>query len=124
MSDGDELSRFYDMFIAPNDARVEVLRDVVKGTTVARDVMITSTESNGSRFKLPAYCVYECADVGSALLVRPMRAFWELRGVTTHAMLSGPRTIIAMSALFGSMLAIQGASTVSEFLEGLWRGIF
>jgi hypothetical protein len=101
-----------------------VLRDVVKGTTVVRDVRISTRTPNGSSVELPAYLVYECEGAAGELRVRRMRAFWELRGVTKHALTSGLGTMTAMTALTGRMLGIQGVSSVATYLEGLWRGIF
>jgi len=120
----DELGRFYETYIARNDVRFEVLRDIVKSTTVVRDVVITTKTPNGATVELPAYLIYECEDAGGALAVRRMRAFWELRGVTKHALTSGLGSIVAMTSLTARMVQIQGASSVSTYLEGLWRGIF
>ncbi|WP_170319469.1 nuclear transport factor 2 family protein [Polyangium spumosum] len=120
----DELGRFYDVYIAPNDIRFEVLADVVQGLTVVRDVNIETRTPNGARVELPAYLIYELGEVSGALRVKRMRAFWALRGVTMSALRGGPRTLIAMTQLTGRMLAIQGFSSVSTYLEGLWRGIF
>ncbi len=120
----DELGRFYDVYIAPNEIRFEVLADVVQGLTVVRDVNIATRTPNGAKVELPAYLIYELGEVDGALRVKRMRAFWELRGVTGDAMKGGPRTLVAMTALTTRMLRIQGFANVSTYLEGLWRGIF
>ncbi|MDI1430075.1 nuclear transport factor 2 family protein [Polyangium sorediatum] len=120
----DELGRFYDVYIAPNEVRFEVLADVVQGLTVVRDVNITTRTPNGARVELPAYLIYELGEVDSVLRVQRMRAFWELRGVTMSALKGGPTTLIAMTGLTARMLRIQGFSNVSTYLEGLWRGMF
>lgn len=120
----DELGRFYDVYIAPNDVRFEVLADVVQETTVVRDVNITTRTPNDARVELPAYLIYELGEVDGGLRVKRMRAFWELRGVTASALKGGPKTLIAMTGLTARMLRIQGFSNVSTYLEGLWRGIF
>ncbi|MDC3953417.1 nuclear transport factor 2 family protein [Polyangium jinanense] len=120
----DELGRFYDVYIAPNDVHFEVLADVVQGLVVVRDVNITTRTPNDARVALPAYLIYELGEFDGALRVTRMRAFWELRGVTAAALKGGPKSLIAMTGLTARMLRIQGFSNVSTYLEGLWRGIF
>ncbi|MDI1443629.1 nuclear transport factor 2 family protein [Polyangium sp. 6x1] len=120
----DELGRFYDVYIGPNDVRFEVLADVVQGLTVVRDVNIATRTPNDARVELPAYLIYELVELDGALRVKRMRAFWELRRVTADALKGGPKSLIAMTGLTARMLRIQGFSNVSTYLEGLWRGMF
>ena len=53
--DRDGLSRFYDIFIAPNDIKFTVNQDIVMGNEVVRDVLIRTRLPNGAVSEVAAY---------------------------------------------------------------------
>lgn len=109
--DGAPLSKFYETFIAPNDIQFKVLRDMVTGTTVVRDLRLEITMAGGSQVTTPMHLLYELVEEAGELKVFRLAAYWELPGVLKQR--SG-----GMGA-FWRMLRILGVGGVIGFLRAL-----
>ena len=56
--DRDGLTRFYDIFIGPNDIKFTVNQDIVTGSEVVRDVLIHTRMPNGAVCVVSAYLIF------------------------------------------------------------------
>ena len=54
----DGLTRFYDIFIGPNDIKFTVNQDIVTDSEVVRDVLIRTRLPNGAVSEVAAYLIY------------------------------------------------------------------
>lgn len=73
------LSRFYDTFIAANDIRFEVERDMTGGDAMVRDLTLEISMAGGARVVTPMHLVYELVEEDGELRVFRLAAHWELR---------------------------------------------
>lgn len=121
---GDDLSRFYDTFIAGNAIRFEVLSDYVAGDEVARDVVIHTRLSTGLDVVVPAHLLYQVVDEGGGLRIRRMRACWDLRRRSIDTMLSGWRGLYTLVAISLLMFRVQGVRGLVGYSRGLLVGVF
>lgn len=84
---GGPLSNFYDAFIAPNDIRFQVERDLVCGNKVWRDLDMHITLASGAVVCTPMHLLYELVEEEGQLKIFRLAAHWELR--TTAKQQSG-----------------------------------
>ena len=72
------LSRFYDTFIAANDIRFHVDRNIVCGLHVVRDLTIEIAMSPQVTVHVPMHLLYELTEEGGELRISRLAAHWEL----------------------------------------------
>ena len=124
-SDRDGLSRFYDIFIAPNNIKFTVNQDIVMGNEVVRDVLIRTRLPNGAVSEVAAYLIYRGVEEGGEVKLASLQAHWDLKGNAMRLLRNnGLKGIVASTAQFWSMLRIQGLKRVMEYLGAMYRGIF
>ena len=123
-SGDDELGLFYETFIAPNEIRFEVLRDIVSETEVVRDVLIHTTLSTGLQVSVPAYLIYEMTEEDGEIRIARLAAHWELPRLSLQTLRGGLKGWTSMLRLSGKMLRIQGVAGMAGYSKGMLRGIF
>lgn len=74
----DDISAFWDAFIAPNDIEFIVHHDWIDGMHIVRDVTIVTTLGTGLQVTTPAHLRYELVERDGALKVERMAAHWEV----------------------------------------------
>jgi ketosteroid isomerase-like protein len=123
-SGDDELGSFYETFIAPNQIRFEVLRDIVTDTEVVRDVLIHSTLSTGLQVSVPTYLIYEMTEEDGEVRIARLAAHWELPRQSLQTLRGGLKGWSSLLLLSGKMLRIQGPAGMAGYSKGMLRGIF
>jgi hypothetical protein len=119
----DELGRFWETFIAPNEIRFEVREDIVAGLEVVRDVIIHTRLSTGLEIRVPAHLLYELVEEGGSPRIRRLAAHWELPRLSGQALRSGWRGCATMVRLGGRMLRCQGLGGTLGYARGMVLGI-
>jgi hypothetical protein len=120
----DELGRFWDTFIAPNQIVFEPLLDVLVGNAVARDVTIHTTLPNGFQINVGAHLLYEVGWVDGVARVQRMRAFWQMGSSSLQGIKGGFKGMAAMTGFFWRIIKIMGLGWVWRYCRALYRGIF
>jgi hypothetical protein len=87
--DDGPLGRFYDTFIAPNRIRFEVVRDVVCGPIVVRDLTIEIEMAPRVTVRTPMHLLYELREEGGELRIFRLAAHWELLPALRQQMAAG-----------------------------------
>lgn len=119
----DELGRFWDVFIAPNTIRFEVIEDIVSTPWVVRDVLIHTQPSRGSPVQVPAHLLYELTEERGEIKIRHLAAHWEIAGVSKQALSGGLSGLAALTSQSWRMLKIQRLQGISGTLRGMVGGI-
>lgn len=122
--DDDELGRFYDTFIAPNEIRFEVREDILAPPEVVRDVVIHTRLGSGLDLSVPARLLYEVTSRRGGLQIARLAAHWELRRMSVRALRSGSRGLATSVALTRRLLSFQGLRGTLAYSRGLASGIF
>jgi ketosteroid isomerase-like protein len=123
--DRDGLSRFYDIFIAPNDIKFTVNQDIVMGNEVVRDVLIRTRLPNGAVSEVAAYLIYRGVEEGGEVKLASLQAHWDFKGNAMRLLRNnGLKGIAASAGQFWSMLRIQGLKRVMLYLGAMYKGIF
>ena len=113
---GEDISGFWDAFIAPNDIEFVVHHDWIDGLHVVRDVTIVTTLATGLQVTTPAHLRYELVARDGALKVERMAAHWEL--VANFAQLMRPRAahLRSMATMNASLLRNLGLGGTARFV--------
>jgi hypothetical protein len=123
--DRDGLSRFYDIFIGPNDIKFTVNQDIVTDNEVVRDVLIHTSLPNGAVSDVAAYLIYRGMEEGGAVKLASLQAYWDFRGNALRLLRNnGLKGVIASTGQFWTMLRIQGLKRVVEYLGAMYKGVF
>ena len=96
---GDDISAFWDAFIAPNDIEFVVHHDWIDGLHVVRDVTIVTTLGTGLQVSTPAHLRYELVERDGALTVERMAAHWEVLPNIAQLMVPKPAYLRSMAAM-------------------------
>ncbi|GAA1082689.1 nuclear transport factor 2 family protein [Tsukamurella strandjordii] len=118
----EAISRFYDMFIAPNRIVFDVEHDVIDGDTMIRDLTVHTTMSTGVTLHIPMHLRYTVVGEGDAARIAGLYAHWELRGMIAQLLRSGPRGLAAGTILGPRLFRTLGVQAGAGFLAGL-RGV-
>ena len=114
----DEISRFYDAFIAPNQIVFDVENDTVCGMTVVRDLVIRITMSTGLQVAVPTHIRYELADESGELKIEHLFAHWELLPMVLQTLGQGLKGWMTYAKLSVHMIRAQGFGGVMGFMRG------
>lgn len=121
--DKDELGRFWDTFIAPNEIIFDAHLDVLVDKAVARDVTIRTKLPSGFKIAVGAHLLYEVDSVDGVLRVQRMRAFWQMGSTSRQGMKGGFKGMGALMGFFWRILKINGLGWVWRYCRALYRGI-
>jgi hypothetical protein len=120
----DELARFYDVFIAPNDIKFTVYQDIIMENEMARDVSIRTTLPNGAISEVAALLLYRVVEEDGALKIESLRAHWDfIHNAMRILQGNGLKGLIASLQQFGNMIKIQGLPQVMTYCQIMYRGI-
>ena len=113
---GDDISAFWDAFIAPNDIEFVVHHDWIDGLHVVRDVTVVTTLATGLQVRTPAHLRYELVERDGALKVERMAAHWEL--APNFAQLMRPRAahLRSMATMNASLVRHLGLRDTARYI--------
>lgn len=115
----DQLSRFFDTFIAPNTIRFHVDRDVVCGLHVIRDLTIEITMSPNVVVRVPVHLLYELTIEEEELKIFRLAAHWELWPMLKQQIASGWPFLRVGGASAVRMWRYQGIAGMGGFMRAL-----
>lgn len=120
----DELTRFYDIFIAPNDIKFTVHQDIIVDNEVVRDVNIRTVLSNGAISDVDALLKYSVIEEEGELKISHLNAYWDFTGNAKNLLASnGIKGVVASCLQFGNMIKVQGVPRVLEYCQAMYKGI-
>ena len=113
---GEDISHFWDAFIAPNDIEFVVHHDWIDGLHVVRDVTVVTTLGTGLQVRTPAHLRYELVQRDGALKVERMAAHWEL--APNFAQLMRPRAahLRSMATMNASLIRNLGLRDTARYV--------
>ncbi|MFI8973229.1 nuclear transport factor 2 family protein [Nocardia asteroides] len=118
----EAISRFYNVFIAPNSIAFRVDRDLVSGRTVVRDLHIETTMSTGATVTVPMHLRYDLIESGAGWKIARLAAHWELAVMIRRLLATGPSGLLAGTKLGPQLVGELGVGGALGMMRGL-RGI-
>jgi hypothetical protein len=113
------LARFYETFIAPNDIRFLVERDVVTGMQVVRDLSIEIAMSDSVIVRTPMHLLYQLVEQDGELKIFRLAAHWELLPMLRQQMSAGRGSLWLGTQLGWRMLRQLGIGGTVGFMGAL-----
>ncbi|MFE5477856.1 nuclear transport factor 2 family protein [Nocardia sp. NPDC056541] len=118
----DAISRFYNVFIAPNAIAFRVDRDIVAGYAVVRDLHIETTMSTGATVTVPMHLRYDLVDTDGGWRIARLAAHWELGVMVARLLRTGPSGLLAGAKLGPQLVGELGMGGAMGMMRAL-RGI-
>ncbi|MEV0076907.1 nuclear transport factor 2 family protein [Nocardia neocaledoniensis] len=118
----EAISRFYNVFIAPNDIAFRVERDIVAGHTVVRDLHIETTMSTGATVSVPMHLRYDLVVTDGGWRIARLAAHWELGVMIGRLVRTGPSGVLAGAKLGPQLIGELGVGGALGMMRAL-RGI-
>ncbi|MGW5453008.1 nuclear transport factor 2 family protein [Nocardia sp. NPDC003979] len=118
----EAISRFYNVFIAPNTIAFRVERDIVAGHTVVRDLHIETTMSTGATVVVPMHLRYDLVASDGGWRIIRLAAHWELGVMVARLMRTGSAGVLAGAKLGPQLvgeLGVGGAMGMMRALRGV-----
>src|SRR4051812_27753273 len=115
----DDLSRFYDCFIAPSTIRFEAHRDLVAGRTVVRDVTLHVNGLAGVPTSVPAHLIYTISDRPGPLRIARIEAYWQSADVMRTVRRAGARGVAATVINVWQLVRSFGVAGTRAYLRGV-----
>ncbi|MFE1591770.1 nuclear transport factor 2 family protein [Nocardia sp. NPDC058705] len=118
----EAISRFYNVFIAPNTIGFHVDRDLVAGHTVVRDLRIETTMSTGATVSVPMHLRYDLVGTDDDWRISRLAAHWELGVMIARLVRTGPSGLLAGAKLGPQLVAelgVGGAMGMMGALSGV-----
>lgn len=109
------LDRFYDTFIAPNEIKFDVKRDIVCGNHVVRDLTINLNMSPTVSASVPMHLLYELVQEGEEWKIVRLAAHWELVPMVTQLLSKGIASFGVLGSLTARMIKFQGFAGIIGF---------
>lgn len=111
------LERFYETFIAANDIRFHVSRDIVCGLHVVRDLSLEITMAGNVKVEVPMHLLYELTEEEGVLRIARLAAHWELQPMLRQQVVLRWRNLKAGTLSFQRMLRQLGVRGIAGFMQ-------
>lgn len=121
----DGLSRFYEVFIAPNKLEYTVRQQIATDDEVVQDATLRIIMPNGAANEFEAYLLFRGLEENGVPKIKGLHAYWDLPGAARRLKAdNGSKGHMAAITQFQTMLRIQGLKWVQVYYEGMRKGIF
>ena len=117
----EQISRFYDTFIGPRDITFHRDLDIVRGTTVIRDLQLEVAMGSAVTMHIPAILRYDLRESDGRWQLLRLRAYWELPAMMRQFLGNGVSATPAGLGLAKALLGNQRLSGTAGFAAGFRR---
>ncbi|WIM89105.1 ketosteroid isomerase family protein [Candidatus Mycobacterium wuenschmannii] len=116
-----EIGRFYDTFIGPREIGFHRDLDIVRGSTVIRDLELEVVMGSAVTMRIPAFLRYDLRQVDGDWKIATLRAYWELPAMMLRFLGNGASALPAGVALTRGLLRNQRLRGTAGFAAGFRR---
>jgi hypothetical protein len=117
----EDIGRFYDTFIGPRDIAFDRDLDVVRGSSVLRDLALKVVMGSAVTMTIPAFLRYDLREVDGDWKIAMLRAYWELPAMMLQFLRNGPSAVPATVQLSRGLLRNQRLRGTAGFAAGFRR---
>ena len=110
-----EIGRFYDTFIGPRDIAFHRDLDIVRDSSVIRDLDLEVAMGSAVTMTIPAFLRYDLREVDGEWKVVTLRAYWELPAISSRT--------CCKSSLAGAILELRKSSATCAPETGARRAV-
>ena len=116
-----QIGRFYDTFIGPRDIAFHRDLDVVRGSSVIRDLALEVAMGSAVTMTIPALLRYDLRQVDGEWKIAMLRAYWELPAMMWEFLRNGVAAVPAGIALSRGLVRNQRLRGTAGFAAGFRR---
>lgn len=116
-----EIGRFYDTFIGPRDIAFHRDLDVVRGSSVLRDLALEVAMGSAVTMTIPAVLRYDLRMVDGDWKIAMLQAYWELPAMVLQFLGNGASALPAGVQLSQGLLRNQRLRGTAGFVAGFRR---
>ena len=116
-----EIGRFYDTFIGPRDIAFHRDLDIVRGSSVIRDLDLEVAMGPAVTMTIPAFLRYDLREVDGDWKVATLRAYWELPAMVLQFLRNGVSAVPATVQLSQGLIRNQRLRGTAGFVAGFRR---
>ena len=116
-----QIGRFYDTFIGPRDIAFHRDLDVVRGSSVLRDLDLEVTMGSAVTMNIPAFLRYDLREVDGDWKISMLRAYWELPAMMLQFLRNGASAVPATLQLSQGLIRNQRLRGTAGFAAGFRR---
>jgi hypothetical protein len=116
-----EIGRFYDTFIGPRDIAFHRDLDIVRGSSVIRDLDLEVAMGSAVTMTIPAFLRYDLREVDGDWKVVTLRAYWELPAMVLQFLRNGVSAVPATVQLSQGLIRNQRLRGTAGFVAGFRR---
>ena len=116
-----EIGRFYDTFIGPRDIAFHRDLDVVRGSSVIRDLDLEVVMGSAVTMTIPAFLRYDLRQVDGEWKIAMLRAYWELPAMMLQFLRNGASAVPATLQLSRGLIRNQRLRGTAGFAAGFRR---
>jgi Nuclear transport factor 2 (NTF2) domain len=116
-----EIGRFYDTFIGPRDIAFHLDLDVVRGSSVVRDLDLEVVMGSVITMTIPAFLRYDLREVDGEWKIAMLRAYWELPAMMLQFLRNGASAVPATIQLSQGLIRNQRLRGTAGFAAGFRR---
>jgi Nuclear transport factor 2 (NTF2) domain len=113
-----EIGRFYDTFIGPRDIAFHRDLDIVRGSSVIRDLELEVAMGSAVTMTIPAFLRYDLREVDGDWKVAMLRAYWELPAMMVQFLRNGLPALPASVQLTRGLIRNQRLRGTAGFVTG------
>ncbi|MEB3021948.1 nuclear transport factor 2 family protein [[Mycobacterium] crassicus] len=117
----EQIGRFYDTFIGPRDITFHRDLDIVRDTTVVRDLLLEVAMGSAVTMHIPAILRYDLRESAGQWQLLRLRAYWELPAMMRKFLGNGVSAMPAGLGLARALLGNQGLAGTAGFASGFRR---
>ena len=116
-----QIGRFYDTFIGPRDIAFHRDLDVVRGSSVLRDLDLEVAMGSAVTMTIPAFLRYDLREVDGDWKISMLRAYWELPAMMLQFLRNGASAVPATLQLSQGLIRNQRLRGTAGFAAGFRR---
>lgn len=115
------IGRFYDTFIGPRAISFHRDVDVVRGSSVVRDLDLEVVMGSAVTMTIPAFLRYDLRQVDGEWKIAVLKAYWELPAMMWAFLRNGAAAVPATLQLSQGLIRNQGLRGTTGFAAGFRR---
>jgi len=116
-----QIGRFYDTFIGSRDIAFHRDLDVVRGSSVLRDLDLEVAMGSAVTMTIPAFLRYDLREVDGDWKISMLRAYWELPAMMLQFLRNGVSAVPATLQLSQGLIRNQRLRGTAGFAAGFRR---
>ena len=116
-----EIGRFYDTFIGPREIAFHRDLDIVRGSSVVRDLDLEVVMGSAVTMTIPAFLRYDLLEVDGDWKISMLRAYWELPAMMLQFLRNGASAVPASIQLSQGLIRNQRLRGIAGFAAGFRR---